>query len=154
MVSWLGSGTRLHDRLQTLMTFALHPRLAGDTLPAGDLALCSVRLMNDSRFPWLVLVPRRPDATEIYDLTAPERTQLIEEVAAVARALDEATGAIKINVGALGNVVAQLHVHVVARLDGDAAWPAPVWGVGEAVPYADGEATALIATLSGVLSFT
>ena len=72
----------------------------------------------------------------------------------MARALGEAMGAIKINVGALGNVVEQLHVHVVARLDGDAAWPAPVWGMGEAVPYAGGEAMALIATLSGVLPFT
>lgn len=135
------------------MTFALHPRLAADTLPAGDLALCTVRLMNDSRFPWLILVPRRPDLAEIYDLTAPERAQLIEEVAAVARALGEATGAHKINVGVLGNLVPQLHLHVVARFEGDAAWPAPVWGAGTAAAYADGDAAALISTLSGVLPF-
>ena len=135
------------------MTFVLHPRIAADSVPVGELALCTVRLMNDARFPWLILLPRRPDLTEIYDLTAPERTQLIEEVAAVARALDEATGAAKMNIGALGNIVEQLHVHVIARHDGDAAWPGPVWGFGTPTPYPDGGAAALIATLSGVLPF-
>jgi diadenosine tetraphosphate (Ap4A) HIT family hydrolase len=153
MVWWLAGCRTLLTHTKATMTFALHPQLAADTLPAGELALCTVRLMNDSRFPWLILVPRRPNLAEIYDLTAPERAQLIEEMAAVARALDEATGAHKMNVAALGNIVSQLHVHIVARLEGDPAWPAPVWGAGEPTPYPDGEAAALIATLSGVLPF-
>ena len=151
------------------MTFALHSRLASDTLPVGELGLCTVRLMNDTRFPWLVLIPRRPDLVELFDLTAGERSQLMEEAAAAARggaagtppphhtkthpaaaarALAEVTSALKMNVGAIGNLVAQLHIHVVARHDDDAAWPAPVWGFGKAAPYEAAEATVFIQTLS------
>ncbi|MCW6510456.1 HIT family protein [Lichenifustis flavocetrariae] len=134
------------------MTFALHPRLAADTLPAGDLGLSTVRLMNDARFPWLILVPRRPDLVEIFDLTAPERATMIEELATLAKALREVTGAVKMNVGALGNLVPQLHLHVVARFTHDAAWPGPVWGAGRASPYSTEAAAAFLGTLSGVLA--
>jgi diadenosine tetraphosphate (Ap4A) HIT family hydrolase len=119
------------------MTFALDPRLEADTLHLGDLALCRILLMNDSRFPWLILVPRRAGLVEITDMTPAERRALFEETAVAADRLKLLTRAKKINIAALGNVVPQLHVHVVARFETDAAWPAPVWGVGVAEPYAD-----------------
>lgn len=133
------------------MSFVLHERLAADTLPVCDLILCTVRLMNDARFPWLVLVPRQPDLVEISDLAAPERAILIEEITLAGEALRSAAPCDKLNTGALGNLVPQLHVHVVARVDGDAAWPGPVWGSGTAKPYdkgwADGLTDALRRTL-------
>ena len=125
------------------MTFSLDPRLAADTFSLGDLSLCRVLLMNDSRFPWLILVPRRADLSEIFDLAASERAVLIEEAARAAEKLKALAGADKINIGALGNAVAQLHVHLVARRAGDAAWPGPVWGAGQASPY-EAEAAATL----------
>ncbi len=123
-----------------MTAFALHPRLAADTVPIGDLPLCSVLLTDDSRYPWLILVPRRPNLREIVDLAAEERAVLVEEIAAASQALRGVTGAEKLNVAAIGNVVAQLHVHVVARFAADAAWPEPVWGRGAAVRYGAGAA--------------
>jgi diadenosine tetraphosphate (Ap4A) HIT family hydrolase len=120
------------------MDFALDPRLAADTLEIAALPLCHVRLMDDRRFPWLILVPARAGATEIIDLDAGDRGRLIEEIASASTALRTVFRPDKLNVGALGNVVAQLHVHVVARTVGDAAWPGPVWGTPR-VPYADDE---------------
>ena len=117
------------------MPFALHERLAADTIGLGDARLSSVRLMNDRRYPWLILVPRRDGLREIHELEAADRALLIEEIAAAGRALQAATGAAKINVGALGNLVPQLHIHVVARSPGDPAWPGPVWGQGRPEPY-------------------
>jgi len=127
--------------------FVLHPRLTADTTPVADWALSRVLLMNDARYPWLVLVPRRHDAVELFDLSGPDRRVLIEEVARAGRLLKGISGATKINVGALGNLVAQLHVHVVARHSGDPAWPGPVWGHGAAVPYAASARDALIAKI-------
>src|ERR1700753_3000 len=95
--------------------------------------------MNDARYPWLILVPRRADATEIFDLDAADRALLIEEDARAARGLKALGGAAKINIGALGNLVPQLHVHIVARSPGDAAWPGPVWGHGAPVAYQESE---------------
>jgi len=118
------------------MSFSLDPRLAADATALGDWPLCRVLAMRDARYPWLVLVPLREDAVELTDLTLQDRAALIEEVARAADALKAETGAEKINVGALGNVVAQLHVHVVARRRGDAAWPGPVWGHGAPKTYA------------------
>ena len=112
------------------MSFALDPRLAADTLAVGDLSLSRVLLMNDRRYPWLILVPRREDLREIVDLDAQARAALIEEIAAASRFVRSLPGVDKINVGALGNIVAQLHVHVIGRAVGDPAWPGPVWGVG------------------------
>lgn len=132
--------------------FTLSHRLAKDTLPVLSLPLCEVRLMNDSRFVWIVLAPRRAGAEELFDLSTEDRARLIEEVAACAAALKRMTGADKINVGALGNIVRQLHVHVVARRERDAAWPGPVWGAGASIPYEDPEADRLIANLRGALS--
>ena len=101
------------------MTFALDPRLASDTLPVGDLALCRVLLMNDARYPWLILVPRRADLSEIVDLPRAEQMTLMDEIARVSEILRAEPGVEKINVGALGNIVRQLHVHVLGRRVGD-----------------------------------
>lgn len=114
----------------------LDPRLAADSAAAGELPLCQIRLQDDARFPWLVLVPKRGGLVEIFDLSPDERATLIEEIAQCSAALRAVTQCHKINVGALGNIVRQLHIHVVARFETDAAWPAPVWGDGERVPYA------------------
>ena len=127
--------------------FALDPKLAADSLPVGRLGLSELRLVNDSRFPWLLLVPRQPGAAEIIDLAKPDRAVLFEEITAVSEALRAATGCDKLNVGALGNQVRQLHVHVVARFEGDAAWPGPVWGSGAAVAYETCAADRLIAAI-------
>ena len=117
--------------------FRLDPRLAADTVPLASLALCDVLLMNDARFAWLVLVPRRPDLVEITDLADAAQTLLWQETRQAAAALRAVAPCDKLNLGALGNVVRQLHVHVVARRAGDAAWPGPVWGSGRAEPYSD-----------------
>jgi diadenosine tetraphosphate (Ap4A) HIT family hydrolase len=118
-----------------MTSFTLDPRLENDTLAIGDSTLSRLLLMNDARFPWVILVPRRPDLVELTDLTAAERVLLIEEIAAVSTALSGRRDVDKINVGALGNLVRQLHIHVIARAVGDEAWPAPVWGAGARRPY-------------------
>ncbi|MCE5246361.1 HIT domain-containing protein [bacterium] len=134
------------------MAFELDPRLAGDTVPLLELPLSSALLMDDARFPWIVLVPRREGAREIHELPWDDQLQLLREMGAAARALDAVAAPDKINVGALGNVVAQLHVHVVARFRGDAAWPGPVWGSGAARPYAPEARAALVARLAAALA--
>lgn len=115
--------------------FAVHPRLAADTFDLGRLPLCRVLLMNDARFPWIILVPERPEVTEIHQLSDADQVTLIRESSLVAARMAEAFGADKMNVAALGNIVPQLHLHHVVRRRGDAAWPGPVWGSGAAVPY-------------------
>ena len=111
-------------------SFRLDPRLEADGPAVADLPLSHVRLVDDARFFWLVLVPRRADRVEIMDLAPEDRAVLMEEIAAVSQVLKDITGCAKLNVAALGNMVPQLHVHVVARNPGDAAWPGPVFGVG------------------------
>lgn len=117
--------------------FDLHPKLEADTKQVLDLPLCRVLLMNDCRYPWLILVPRRPDVREIHGMDATDRFQLMEEVAGCSAALEREVDALKMNVAALGNMVPQLHVHVIARFENDPAWAGPVWGVGEAEPYGE-----------------
>jgi diadenosine tetraphosphate (Ap4A) HIT family hydrolase len=126
----------------------IHPTLARDTVEITEiteitviarLPLCRLLLMNDRRFPWLILVPEREGAREIHDLPPADRAVLVEEIASAGAALARAFHPDKVNVGALGNIVPQLHVHVVARFAADAAWPGPVWGSGAAVPYGDAE---------------
>jgi len=109
--------------------WTLHPQLAADTVDLGDLPLSRVLLMNDANYPWLVLVPRKPEITELIDLDEGEQAQLMREVTRAARVLRDVTACHKLNVAALGNRVAQLHVHMIARFRHDAAWPNPVWGV-------------------------
>lgn len=133
-------------------TFELHPRLAADGRAIRDLALSRALLMNDRRFPWVILVPRLPGLQELHDLPPPHRLQLMSEVEAVSRTLLGHFGARKINVGALGNLVPQLHVHVVGRTPDDAAWPGPVWGFGTAQAYPDDELDALLERLRGLLA--
>jgi len=108
--------------------WSLHPQLAADTAPIGDLSLSRLVAINDADYPWLVLVPRRPGVIEIADLDDADRAQLSSEIAQISRALKQVTVCDKINVAAIGNVVPQLHVHIVARWKTDPLWPKPVWG--------------------------
>jgi diadenosine tetraphosphate (Ap4A) HIT family hydrolase len=117
------------------MSFQLDPRLADHTHLIGELALSRLLLMDDARYPWLVLVPRIAGARELFDLDGRDRASLLAELDAVGRVLETLLRPDKFNIAALGNVVPQLHVHVVARYNADAAWPEPVWGRGERVPY-------------------
>ena len=117
------------------MSFTLDPRLAADTLDIGDLPLSRALLMNDARYPWIILVPRRAGLVEITDLGGPERSQWMEEMAQAALILRALPEVEKINFGALGNIVRQLHGHVVGRRATDATWPGPVWGSGPALAY-------------------
>jgi len=133
------------------MSFALDERLARDAFVVCDMALTRVLLMNDARGPWLILVPRRDGLTELTDLDPADRTQLIEEAARASRFLKAHARTHKINVGALGNIVRQLHIHVVARTIGDPAWPGPVWGFGAATPYDEAKARELIAAAQTAL---
>ena len=120
-----------------MSAFALHAQLEADTTLVLDLPLSRCLLMDDSRFPWLILVPRLADLRELHDLPKDQRVELFDEIEAVSRALEAVTSAFKINVAALGNQVPQLHVHVIGRRTDDAAWPNPVWGSGAAVSYTD-----------------
>jgi diadenosine tetraphosphate (Ap4A) HIT family hydrolase len=132
--------------------FILDARLEADTRPVASLALCDVRLMNDARFPWLVLIPRHPGLVEISDLSADAQATLWQEVNRAAAALRAVAPCDKLNLGALGNIVRQLHVHVVARCEGDAEWPGPVWGHGRALPYAEASLTARMDALRTALA--
>ena len=115
--------------------FTLDPRLAAECRVVGDAALSRVLLMDDARFPWLILVPRRADLRELVELARDEQSALLDEINRVAHVLRALHKPDKLNIAALGNVVAQLHVHVIARHVNDAAWPRPVWGVGTREPY-------------------
>ena len=130
----------------------LHPQLAEDTVPVIELALSEVRLMDDANHPWLVLVPRIDSAVELIDLDASQRTQLSAEIDATSRALKALFKPDKLNIAALGNMVPQLHVHVIARYTSDIAWPRPVWGVANARPYAPEELIERIQALRGKLA--
>ena len=116
------------------MNFELHPRLAADSFTIGDLPLSRVLLNNDARFPWCILVPRIAGLRDLHDVPASNRTQLFDEIEQLSLALIAFTGAEKMNVAALGNMVPQLHVHVIARREDDAAWPMPVWNAGAGQP--------------------
>ncbi len=120
-----------------LDTFSLDARLASDCLVIGDFPLTRMLLMNNASYPWVILVPRQHGMEEIFQLTEADQQQLLKEAAYVAEKLKDVFSADKMNVGALGNIVRQLHMHIVVRKEGDPAWPGPVWGHGEAVPYTD-----------------
>ena len=124
--------------------FTLDPRLKDDTFLVTDLPLCRVLLMNDSRYPWFILVPRQHGLRELHDLSRENQSRLMSEITLTAEMLDGSHGPDKLNVGALGNIVNQLHIHVLGRFDGDPAWPGPVWGVGEPVAYFENQADSLI----------
>ena len=115
----------------------LHPQLVKDCHELGRFDLCRLLLMNDSTYPWFILVPDVPGVTEIYQLFHSDQEQLLRESSLVARMLVDVFGADKVNIAALGNVVPQLHIHHIGRFRNDPAWPAPVWGHGDAVPYSE-----------------
>lgn len=130
----------------------LHPQLADDTHPLAHWPLCEVRLMDDAHHPWLILVPRVEDAVDITDLDAAQQSTLMREIDRAARALQSAVKPHKLNVAALGNVVPQLHVHVIARYRDDIAWPRPVWGTATAQPYSPEQLVERVALLDTALS--
>ena len=127
--------------------FELHPALSRDCLLIGDLPLCRLLLMNDRQYPWLILVPRRPDLRELYQLDSGDQQQYLLESNTCARVLTALFDAEKLNIAALGNMVPQLHIHHIARFSSDAAWPKPVWGQQPAVAYGQDEAQQRIAAL-------
>ncbi|MCB1878374.1 MAG: HIT domain-containing protein [Chromatiales bacterium] len=131
--------------------FELHPRLTADTRLIGDLSLCRVLLMNDARYPWVILVPRRADMREIHHLASADRIALLEESCQLADCLERLFKPDKMNVAAIGNIVPQLHLHHVCRFRGDPAWPAPVWGHSPAVAYTPESEAQRLATLRSAL---
>jgi diadenosine tetraphosphate (Ap4A) HIT family hydrolase len=134
--------------------FVLDPRLLQDTLPIGDFPLCTLLLSNDSNYPWFILVPKRADISEVFQLSETEQMQLWKETITLSAVLDRTFQADKMNVAALGNVVNQLHMHVIVRRVGDAAWPAPVWGKHPAKPYTPEEVARITAQLKSELTET
>ena len=137
------------------MAFVLNPRLMADTAGIADWSLSRVLLMNDKRFPWIVLVPRRPELGELFDLDESARAVLLGEIVRVGEHLKgwakTRGGCDRINVGMIGNMVPQLHVHVVARARGDSAWPGTVWGTGQAVHYGAAELSRVVTELRDIL---
>jgi diadenosine tetraphosphate (Ap4A) HIT family hydrolase len=133
------------------LTFSLHPQLEADTMLVGDMPLTRVLLSNDANYPWLILVPRLPGIVEIIDLEENAQIQLTGEIACASAALKAITACDKLNVAAIGNVVPQLHVHVVARYRSDIAWPKPVWGAAPPKRYDEAARARLIANLRAAI---
>jgi diadenosine tetraphosphate (Ap4A) HIT family hydrolase len=131
--------------------FTLDPQLKADTVAVTDLALCSVLLNDDANYPWLILVPRRPRLVELIDLNDADRATLWDEIARVSRVLKSVTRCHKLNVAQLGNMVAQLHIHIIARETTDAAWPGPVWGKAPTKAYGAEARQELVGKLQGSL---
>jgi diadenosine tetraphosphate (Ap4A) HIT family hydrolase len=115
--------------------FEIDPRISAETILLGHMTLCELRLVDDMRWQWLILVPRVPQVTELHELDSEQLSELAREIAATAGTLQALTGCDKLNYGALGNVVSQLHIHVVARNRGDENWPGPIWGHGVPLRY-------------------
>lgn len=132
------------------MPFSLDPQLAADTLFAAQFPLCEVRVMNDARYPWIVAVPRVPGAVELFNLSPQDGQQAWAEIQALGRLVGDLPGVGKVNIGALGNMVRQLHIHIVGRHEGDPAWPGPVWGHSPAKPYSAEEARAFIDQVAAI----
>ncbi|WP_174803058.1 HIT family protein [Martelella limonii] len=126
-----------------MQDFPIDPRLERDSVAIADLGLCQLRLSRDARWPWLLAIPQRANMTEIFELAPLDQTMLTFEVNEAAKALSTVTGADKINVAAIGNIVRQLHIHIVARFEGDANWPGPIWGHGTPEPRSDEDIEAL-----------
>jgi diadenosine tetraphosphate (Ap4A) HIT family hydrolase len=133
------------------MSFAIDARLEAETRPVGELGLSRLLLMDDARYPWLILVPRIAGARELLDLDEADRAMLLGEISLVSRALEALFKPDKLNIAALGNVVPQLHLHLLVRYQTDAAWPQPVWGRGEREPYTDDARERRIALLRDAL---
>lgn len=133
------------------MAFVLDPRLLADTFHVVSLPVCDLLVMNDSRYPWAILVPRIEGARELHDVDANLQHDIHHELMQVSRAIAAWGGVEKVNMGALGNIVAQLHIHIVGRHAGDPAWPGPVWGHSPRVPYGLGEVDPLTLHLRTLL---
>ena len=131
--------------------FALDQRLQQDTLTIGDFPLCRLLLSNDSNYPWFILAPRINGISEVFQLSVIDQQKLWNETTTLAQLLSDGFGADKMNIGALGNVVSQLHVHVIVRKRDDMAWPAPVWGKHPARPYTEEQVAAIRARLRKLL---
>jgi diadenosine tetraphosphate (Ap4A) HIT family hydrolase len=132
--------------------FTLDPQLQKDTIAIASLPLCELLLMNDANYPWLILVPRREGARELLELSAEDQLQFLAESNAISRLLQTQFSAEKLNIAALGNVVAQLHIHHVARFAGDAVWPKPIWGAMPAVAYQQEALAEVIELIYGSLA--
>jgi diadenosine tetraphosphate (Ap4A) HIT family hydrolase len=128
----------------------IHPQLQADCIILGRFPLCHLLLMNDSNYPWFVLVPEREDITEIHQLDIADQHQLISESSTLSRCIEQLFDADKINIAALGNIVPQLHIHHIVRYRTDAAWPAPVWGKLAAIPYTEDQLEQIIDKLKHV----
>jgi diadenosine tetraphosphate (Ap4A) HIT family hydrolase len=131
--------------------FELHPRLEADCISIGSFPLCRLLLMNDSNYPWFILVPRRAGIREIFELSEDDQRQLLWESSSLSRLIADHFKADKINVAALGNMVPQLHIHHIVRYESDPAWPAPVWGHTLAEPYSEQKLSELVKTVSGLM---
>lgn len=136
--------------LVKIMTKILHPQLAKECLPIISLGVCRVYLRNDSNFPWLIMVPMRENIREIFDLTIEDYNQMMHEVRSVTKHFQIFTGATKMNVATLGNMVPQLHIHIIARFESDKAWPAPTFGI-ETTPYKPEKADSIVNELRAML---
>lgn len=134
--------------------FVLDRRLEQDTLPIGNFPLSRLLLMNDASYPWFILVPRREEISELFQLDSADQLSLWKETTTLAEVIKDTFGADKINVATLGNMVSQLHMHVIARRRNDAAWPAPVWGRQSAVPYSTDQVESIKRKLKLVLTDT
>ena len=135
-----------------MQEFALDERLESDSICLANLGLSQLRLMKDGRWPWLIAVPRRAGVTEVFELAPLDQTMLTFEVNEAAKALKAVTGAEKINIAMIGNQVRQLHVHIVARSDGDPNWPGPIWGYGAAETHDDDAMKALAVKITEAMS--
>lgn len=127
--------------------FDLHPQLAADTVEVDRWDCCRVLLMNDATYPWLILVPQRPELRELHDLSADDLALTTAEIVRASQAMERLFQPTKLNVAALGNLVPQLHIHIIARFEDDPAWPKPAWGVAPAVPYEAGDLASRVAAL-------
>jgi len=134
------------------MAFELHPRLSQDCFELGSLKLCRLLLMNDSQYPWFVLVPQHEGVREIYELSELDQFELMRESSRLSRAMVRLFNPDKLNIAALGNIVPQLHLHHIARFVTDPAWPAPVWGKLPSQPYLEPRRRAVIEALKGELA--
>ncbi|MHA7927063.1 MAG: HIT domain-containing protein [Marinobacter sp.] len=134
------------------VVFRLHERLEADTIGLGRTSLCEIRLMNDSTWPWVLLVPAVAGIREIYQLSADQQHQLVRESSALSEAMMDVFGGDKMNVAALGNMVPQLHLHHIVRFEGDPAWPGPIWGKQAPVPYTEEELEQVRKRLAPVLA--
>lgn len=131
--------------------FQLHPRLQQDCINIGRFELCRLLMMNDSQYPWFILVPEIADIKEIYQLARPERTLLMEESSYLAKNLQQIYKADKMNIATIGNIVSQLHVHHIVRYQTDSAWPAPIWGKSVAVSYTEQQISDTLTRLKNCL---